>query len=275
VTSILKTQEELDKDFDRILRGEEPTTESENTVKDVPDNFKQWVNDHAKSIQAKKPDKLPYYLRDNSKYVDATTSLLNIVTVGNDTYVIKDLLNECSKVETANGAVHVHPNHGKTEYTENLNMAQWRANDFGEEVILLPNPSSGKSADSYNITRKVMEEFKANTKGSINSIDRAIRDGAKQADHLIIEIRSDIKVGEFTDAVTDRLNRCESLKELRVKIGDCEAVYTREEILRDGFKIKPEDFHIGQSLRSRGVQLSPNTIAKIDNFFGKAHKKSK
>jgi hypothetical protein len=35
-------------------------------------------------------------------------------------------------------------------------------------------------------------------------------------------------------------------------------------------KIEPEDFHIGQSLRSQGVQLSPNTIAKLENFFGTA-----
>jgi anti-sigma28 factor (negative regulator of flagellin synthesis) len=90
-----------------------------------------------------------------------------------------------------------------------------------------------------------------------------------------LKIDSDIRVGDFTNALTDRISRCKGFKELRIRIGDCEAVYTREEILRDGFKIKPEDFHIGQSLRSRGVQLSPNTATKLDNFFGTSKKTPK
>jgi hypothetical protein len=272
---ILKTADEMAEDTQRILDGKEPTQESENTVEDVPQAFKDHVEKYAVKIQTVNKTRLPYYIQNNLKYVDATTSLLKSITVGEDTYVIKDLLNECKRIETENGAVYVHPSHGKQEYQENIQMAKWRANDFGEQIILLPKANAGFSADSYNLTRKVLEEFKTNQKETISAIDNALRKGAKQADHIILKIDSDIRVGDFTNALTDRISRCKGFKELRIRIGDCEAVYTREEILRDGFKIKPEDFHIGQSLRSRGVQLSPNTATKLDNFFGTSKKTPK
>jgi hypothetical protein len=257
----------MDEDTDRILNGEDTTNESENKVEDVPQAFKDHIEKYSGTIKAVDNARLPYYVQDNTKYVDDTTALLESITVGKDTYILKDLLKECYKVETENGTVYVHPNHGKPEYAENLIMAKWRANEFGEQVVLLPNTGNGTSADSYNLTRKVIEEFKVNLTGTINSIDRAIRDGAKQANNIIIELRSDMNVSDFTDAITDRVNRCGKLEMLRVKIGNCEALYSRGEILEPNFKIKPEDFHIGQSLRSRGVQLSPNTVAKLEKFF--------
>ena len=38
-------------DKKRILNGEEPLTESVNEVIDVPDNFKQWVENNAERIE--------------------------------------------------------------------------------------------------------------------------------------------------------------------------------------------------------------------------------
>lgn len=65
-TSILKTDEEIAEDTKRILRGERPTEGSENTVEDVPDGFKQWVEDNQERIgKAKQRGTLPYFLRDN------------------------------------------------------------------------------------------------------------------------------------------------------------------------------------------------------------------
>jgi hypothetical protein len=270
--SILKTEEEMEQDTQRILNGEEPTPseDSENAVSDVPQAFKDHIEKYADTIKAVDNNRLPYYVQDNREYVDTTTTLLNSITVGKETYVLKDLIKECTKIQTGNGAVYAHPLHGKAEYAENLRLAQWRADEFGEQVILLPKSNNGVSADSYNLTRKVMEEYKVNSTPTISAIDNALRGGAKQANYIILEIGSDIKVGDFTDALTNRLKRCKNMKELRIKIGDCEAVYTKDEIIEDGFKIKPEDFHIGPSLRSQGVQLSLNTIAKLENFFGTA-----
>ena len=67
MTSILKSDEEQDDEDLAILRGEEPEKkESENTVKDVPEGFKQWVSENKERLE--KSDSLPYFVRDNKEY---------------------------------------------------------------------------------------------------------------------------------------------------------------------------------------------------------------
>ena len=59
---ILKTEEEF---WEWDGRGE-PTTDSVNEVKDVPEGFKKWVLDNQSRIdEAKKRGTLPYFLKDN------------------------------------------------------------------------------------------------------------------------------------------------------------------------------------------------------------------
>ena len=65
--SILKTEEEMAEDTRRILAGEEPSTESSQTVDDVPQEFKDWLKENAersKSVYSK-----PYFVTDNKKYI--------------------------------------------------------------------------------------------------------------------------------------------------------------------------------------------------------------
>lgn len=66
--TILKTEEEMAEDTQRILAGEEPLPpeESSNAVKDVPRNFADWVDDNRDRIE--NAHSLPYFIRDNSKY---------------------------------------------------------------------------------------------------------------------------------------------------------------------------------------------------------------
>lgn len=72
---ILKTVEEFEDDNDRIMRGQEPTSESVNEIKDVPDNFKKWVGDNSERIaRAEERGTLPYFLRDNQYKEYMTTS---------------------------------------------------------------------------------------------------------------------------------------------------------------------------------------------------------
>ena len=62
-TSILKTEKELMEENRAILRGEEPSQESANTVTDVPEGFKKWVGENKERIL--KAKSLPYFLKDN------------------------------------------------------------------------------------------------------------------------------------------------------------------------------------------------------------------
>lgn len=57
----------MDADEERMDRGEQPTTESENEVKDVPKGFKKWLDDNEERIAKSKS--LPCFLADNATWV--------------------------------------------------------------------------------------------------------------------------------------------------------------------------------------------------------------
>ena len=269
--TILKTDDELAEDTRRILAGQQPMKGSVNTVRDVPDAFKDWVEENADRIG--KRGKLPYFIADNKARVNAIIGLNKTVTIGDREWTIRELIGECRTEKTDNGKVYVHPGHGKNELADNIEFAKWRANQFGEEVILLPNPQNVKSADSYNITRGVMEEYKRGRTASFNAIDRLIRDGAKQAGHIILEPPM-MSAGDLADALNDRIARTR-VSEVRIRIGKLEAVYTRQQIVSPGFKIRPEDFLNESAFRNRGSSLKgvepdivANADAKVAKFFG-------
>lgn len=267
--TILKTDEEMAQDTERILAGEQPEKGSVNTVRDVPKAFKDWVDGHADRIE--KGGSLPYFIADNKARVNAILGLNKTVTIGNREWTIRELIGECRAEKTGNGRVYVHPSHGKGELAENLEFAKWRANQFGEEVILLPNPQNVKSADSFNITRGVYEEYKRSTNPTKGAIDNLLRGGAKQADHIILA-PSMMSARDLADALNDRVARTK-IAEVRIRIGELEAVYTRKQICTPGFKIRPEDFLNESAFRNRGTSLNEQiTDAKVAQFFGMAKK---
>lgn len=280
--TILKTEEEMAEDTKRILAGEKPLSGSVNEVTDVPEGFTKWIGKNSKRIDdARKNGTLPYFIRDNQQ---RATKILedregvnrldtNKIKIGDKEWTIREIITECKIVETENGKVYLHPNHGKNEVSENLEFVKWRAEHFNEEVVLLPNLQNVKSADSYNITRRVIEEYKKGKTPTQNAIDRLLRDGVKQAQYIILEIDCNAASGVVSNALNDRVKRC-NIKEIRIKIGKAEAVYSRNVIIQDRFNIKPEDFHIMTVSRSRGSTLKmeePNIVAdtnaKLKKFF--------
>lgn len=70
VETVLKTPDELIADNRRIMEGGKPTETSVNTVADVPQAFTDWVEENRERMTAAKS--LPYFIRDNSKYVERT-----------------------------------------------------------------------------------------------------------------------------------------------------------------------------------------------------------
>lgn len=65
--TILKTEEEMMRDNERLLKGEEPLKESVNTVTGVPQEFKDWLKDNKE--RAKRSTSVPYFISDNEKYL--------------------------------------------------------------------------------------------------------------------------------------------------------------------------------------------------------------
>lgn len=63
---ILKTDEEMDRDDERIMSGKKPLVLSESRITSVPAGYKKWVADNSDRIrQAQKRGTLPFFLREN------------------------------------------------------------------------------------------------------------------------------------------------------------------------------------------------------------------
>ena len=70
--AVLKSQEGMNKDAQRILDGEEPLAGSVNEVTDVPPAFTAWTTDNAERIKvAEARGTTPYFIKDNGKYIDS------------------------------------------------------------------------------------------------------------------------------------------------------------------------------------------------------------
>ena len=65
-TSVLKTQEEIDRDTQKILNGEQTDGESVNRVDDVPQVFKDWLKNNEDRFEC--ASSIPYFLEDNAQY---------------------------------------------------------------------------------------------------------------------------------------------------------------------------------------------------------------
>lgn len=64
---ILMTEEELMEGNRRIMRGEEFSEVSKNTVMDVPQEFKDWLDNNKERV--KYVSSVPYFISDNAKYI--------------------------------------------------------------------------------------------------------------------------------------------------------------------------------------------------------------
>lgn len=82
--TILKTDEEIAEDTQKILNGEELDGNSINRVDDVPDNFKKWLQDN--EARAKRSYSMPYFIRDNEKYQPDNYKNLYAMKKPYDTY---------------------------------------------------------------------------------------------------------------------------------------------------------------------------------------------
>lgn len=65
--SILKTEEEVKADTQKILNGEPLDGDSVNRVDDVPQAFKDWLQDNAE--RSERTYSKPYFITDNEKYI--------------------------------------------------------------------------------------------------------------------------------------------------------------------------------------------------------------
>lgn len=142
--------------------------------------------------------------------------------------------------ETRRGKVRVSSKHGKTEKKENVRVATYLAEKHEHEIDLIANPQNETSADSFNRTLGIEQEYKVNTTPTKSSIDNLIRKGAKQADDIVLFVDSEISLNDLSSALHDRVRRT-NLKTVMIVIDEKDKTYTYDEITAKGFKIRQAD----------------------------------
>ena len=142
--------------------------------------------------------------------------------------------------ETRRGKVRVSSKHGKTEKKENVGVATYLAEKHEHEIDLIANPQNETSADSFNRTLGIEQEYKVNTTPTKSSIDNLIRKGAKQADDIVLFVDSGISLNDLSSALHDRVRRT-NLKTVMIVIDEKDKTYTYDEITAKGFKIRQAD----------------------------------
>lgn len=99
--SILKTDEEIDEDLQRILDGEPLDGKSVNRVDDVPREFEQWLKDNEE--RAKHLTSVPYFIKDNPKYIpESFIKGIGTLKRGQDAGIIQDLKEAFLKLKDPN-----------------------------------------------------------------------------------------------------------------------------------------------------------------------------
>lgn len=143
-------------------------------------------------------------------------------------------------MKTRRGSLRVSSLHGKNERSENIRTATYLANKHGYDIELIANPNNTKSADSFNRTLGIYQEYKVSTRGTASSVDNLLRSGAKQAENIVLVVDSDIEFGELSHAIHDRVKRS-IIKTVTVVIEEKDCMYNRDEMVSDGFKIRQAD----------------------------------
>ena len=159
-----------------------------------------------------------------------------------DKYSILEVSDREVVVMTSAGKVTVNLRHGPNELYENLEIASDRIHRHGYEIELCEKREDGKGADSFNITLDRFEEYKVNSKATKGSIDNLIRDGAKQANVIVLRIDSQITLPMLRNGIYGRAPRCKELSEIIIIRNLREAVYNRRFFTSPDFQIKEEDF---------------------------------
>lgn len=155
--------------------------------------------------------------------------------------LLQESISHYTMVPTKAGKLRIHDGHGKHEREENIRIGTYLAEKHGYEIDLLDNPQGKKSADSYNRTLDMEQEYKLTSTPTVNAIDRLIRDGHKQADNLVLWLDVDMPWENVTAALRSRVRRCENLRSVTIVRNGKDIMLNREEILTDGFKIRPAD----------------------------------
>jgi hypothetical protein len=141
------------------------------------------------------------------------------------------------RIPTTNGVVRCSKAHGADERAENIAIARHFAEKYGHEIDLLPRSNDKKTADAYNRTLGVEQEYKANRTPTYNAIDKELRKASRQASHIVLHILSDISEELLKSGISERVRRKETIETLTTLRNGVDKTYTRAQILDNDFTL--------------------------------------
>ncbi|GHV35639.1 hypothetical protein FACS1894180_0340 [Bacteroidia bacterium] len=142
------------------------------------------------------------------------------------------------EIPTEQGKVMLSSLHGKNEKRDNIEIATYLANKHKYEIYLLAKDDNKNSADSFNKTLNITQEYKTNKTNTFNAIDNAIRSGSKQSNNLVLLIKSDINEGVLRRAIHSRVKREANVETITIIIDNKDNIYYRKDIVKDNWTLK-------------------------------------
>lgn len=133
------------------------------------------------------------------------------------------------------GFVDVHENHGKQESRKNLPIALFLA-ARGECVCLL-GIADEPNVKSPDATRDgVVWEFKIPEGRTENAIDKALRDGSRQASRILIQLPANFNRDFLESGIYNRTQRTAAVLEIAVLLEDRLYIFSRIAIITNAFR---------------------------------------
>ncbi|WP_201978230.1 CdiA C-terminal domain-containing protein [Hymenobacter rubidus] len=131
--------------------------------------------------------------------------------------------------------VDMHETHGKLESRQNIPIALFLA-ARGERVRLLP-VAAATGAKNPDATRDdSIWEFKKPSAISRNAIDKALRDGSRQADRILLWLPPEFPLPWLEDGIYDRSQRTPNIAAVAVLLGQTLYTFSRSEIVSNRFR---------------------------------------
>jgi SPP1 gp7 family putative phage head morphogenesis protein len=181
--------------------NEERTRPAKDELPELPDMFQNNVGKTGVLF----PDTHPYY--------DANKAARAAVLQQVDDIIPPDTRADNIYESDTGGMVEAEQSVNKNELRDNKEIAQFLA-DLGHKVRLLGvNDAPGVKNPDALVDGKVFE-FKTNKEATKSAIDNELRKAKKQADHIVLHIKSDISVPDLADAISDRMGRAKNVNEV-------------------------------------------------------------
>ena len=139
-------------------------------------------------------------------------------------------------IPTTRGVVRCSDAHGANERAENIAIAKYFAEKYGYEIDLLPVAFNEVSADVYNKTLNIKQEYKTNRTPTKGAIDNVLRKASFQAKHIVLHVQSDIPNDQLRRGIKGRVKWAKSIQTVTILRGGQDKTYTRKEILHDDFE---------------------------------------